>query len=55
MKTLAATGQREKNRSKERSSVNLSERPERRGIGGHNFSCTSEMEEKGQDIVPREK
>ncbi len=34
-------------------SVNLTERPERRGIGGHNFSCTGEMEEKGLHSVPK--
>jgi len=45
--------EREKNRSKERLSVNLSERPERRGTGGHNFSCTGEMEEKGLHSVPK--
>lgn len=45
--------EREETRSKERLSVNLSESPERRGTGGHNFSCTSEMEEKGLHSVPK--
>ena len=45
--------EREETRSKESLSVNLSERPERRGIGGHNFSCTGEMEEKGLHSVPK--